>query len=105
MNNYKYYLSPSKFEGNPKTILEAMSTGCIVIASNIKNHKEIIDHNITGFLYDLDSPVIFELLNKLEDSSSLQEKISTNALNTVLKANDISIISKEMSEDYKFLFK
>tara|TARA_B100000902_G_scaffold44957_1_gene52569 strand:+ start:125 stop:1246 length:1122 start_codon:yes stop_codon:yes gene_type:complete len=105
MNNYKYYLSSSKFEGNPKTILEAMSTGCIVIASNIKNHREIIDNNKTGFLYDLDSPVIFEILNKLEDSSSLQEKISTNALNAVLKTNDISIISKEMSEDYKFLLK
>ena len=49
MNNYKYYLSSSKFEGNPKTILEAMSSGCIVIASNIKNHKEIIKHNIQVF--------------------------------------------------------
>ena len=26
MNNYKYYISLSEFEGNPKTILEAMSS-------------------------------------------------------------------------------
>ena len=105
MNNYKYYISLSEFEGNPKTILEAMSSGCIVIASNIKNHKEIIEHNMTGFLYNLDSQVLFEILNKLENSSDLQEKISLNAVNTILKSNDISIIAKQMSEDYKFLLK
>ena len=105
MNNYKYYLSSSKFEGNPKTILEAMSSGCIVIASNIKNHKEIIKHDITGFLYNFNFQDIFETLKKLEASSDLQEKISLNAFNTVLEKNDISIISKEMSGDYKFLIK
>ena len=105
MNNYKYYLSSSKFEGNPKTILEAMSTGCIVIASNIKNHKEIIKHGTTGFLYNSESSDIFEIFKNLEASSDLQKKISLNAFNTVLETNDISIISKEMSEDYKFLLK
>lgn len=105
MNNYKYYVSSSKFEGNPKTILEAMSSGCIVIASNIKNHKEIIKHNTTGFLYNLNSPDIYETFKKLEASSDLQENISLNAFNNVIETNDISIISKEMSEDYKFLLK
>lgn len=105
MNNYKYYISSSKFEGNPKTILEAMSTGCIVFASNIKNHKEIIEHGVTGFLYNLDSPDVFENLKKLENSTALLEKISVNALNSVLKINDISIISNEMGADYKFLLK
>jgi len=105
MNNHKYYISLSEFEGNPKTILEAMSSGCIVIASNIKNHKEIIEHNTTGFLYDLDSPVIFKKIRELEGSIELQERISLNGFNAVLKANDISIIAKQMSEDYKFLLK
>ena len=82
-----------------------MSSGCIVVASNIKNHKEIIEHNTTGFLYNLNSPDIYETLKKLEASSDLQEKISLNAFNSVIETNDISIISKEMSEDYKFLLK
>ena len=82
-----------------------MSSGCIVIASNIKNHKEIIEHNTTGFLYDLNSQVMLKILKKLENSHDLQEKISLNAAKTILKSNDISIISKQMSEDYKFLLK
>ena len=73
--------------------------------NNIKNHKEIIKHDFTGFLYNLDSPDIFEILKKLEASNDLQEKISLNAFNTVIETNDISIVSNEMSEDYKFLLK
>ena len=38
-----HVISSSLFEGNPKTILEAMSMGCIVIASDIKNHRELIE--------------------------------------------------------------
>ena len=33
--NYTFFISTSKFEGNPKTILEAMGSGCIVMASDI----------------------------------------------------------------------
>ena len=32
---YLFYIAPSVFEGNPKTVLEAMASGCIVIASKI----------------------------------------------------------------------
>ena len=41
-NIYKnmFFLTTSMFEGNPKSVLEAMSGGCIVIASNIENHTE-----------------------------------------------------------------
>ena len=49
--NYKYYISTSLFEGNPKTLLEAMASGCVVFASNINNHKEIISHLNSGVLF------------------------------------------------------
>lgn len=105
MNNYKYFLSSSKFEGNPKTVLEAMSSGCIVLVTNIKNHREIINHEKTGYLYDFDSCTIFKILQKLQNSIRLQKKISLDAVNAVLESNNISIISKKMSEDYLLLLK
>ena len=44
LKNYKYYLTASKFEGNSKSVLEAMSAGCVVIASDIKNHTEFLNN-------------------------------------------------------------
>ena len=46
-----YFVTASVFEGNPKTVLEAMSMGCVVLASEIPIHKEIILNNETGYIY------------------------------------------------------
>ena len=52
-NDYQYFVLPSFYEGNPKVLIEAMSKGCIVLASNISNHTEIIKNNNNGIIFDL----------------------------------------------------
>jgi glycosyltransferase involved in cell wall biosynthesis len=48
-----FLLMPSRYEGgHPFTILEAMAAGCIVFASNIPAHRELIRPGINGFLFD-----------------------------------------------------
>ena len=77
--NYKFFISTSLFEGNPKSLLEAMGSGCVVFGSNIKNHSEIITDNVNGFLFDFkDNGLLrkFELIS--EDDEDLS-KISTEA--------------------------
>lgn len=49
-NKAEIYIQPSIYEGNPKTIMEAMACGCLVIGSNVRGIKELIVHEITGFL-------------------------------------------------------
>lgn len=76
---YKYFISTSLFEGNPKSLLEAMGSGCIVIGSNINNHSEIISDNTNGYLFEIKKSYLqskFELV--LENYSNLQ-LISKNA--------------------------
>jgi glycosyltransferase involved in cell wall biosynthesis len=103
MNNYKYYISSSLFEGNPKTVLEAMSAGCVVIASDIKNHKEIIKDSENGFLFDL---LKFDFLDKLisiESDSNIQKNISKKAVESVITHNHIDVIAAKTYADYKLL--
>tara|TARA_B110000003_G_scaffold163545_1_gene163565 strand:+ start:157 stop:1287 length:1131 start_codon:yes stop_codon:yes gene_type:complete len=76
---YKYFISTSLFEGNPKSLLEAMGSGCIVIGSNINNHSEIISDNTNGYLFEIKKSYLqskFELV--LENYSNLP-LISKNA--------------------------
>jgi glycosyltransferase involved in cell wall biosynthesis len=76
---YKYFISTSLFEGNPKSLLEAMGSGCIVIGSNINNHSEIISDNINGYLFEIKKSYLqrkFELV--LENYANLP-LISKNA--------------------------
>ena len=98
---YKYFLTTSVFEGNPKTILEAQNNGCIVIASNIKNHSELIKHGKNGFLFE-SIEEIEEILNYCNDNKEISHKFY-KINQSLLSKNDIENISNEMYMDYKVL--
>jgi len=72
--NIKLFVIPSHFEGNPKVLLEAMAAGCVVFASNIKNHSEIIEEGVNGFLFELEDGAfrnkILEIIESTKVSSA-----------------------------------
>jgi len=80
----RYFVLGSHFEGNPKVLLEAMSAGCIVFASNISNHREIIEHGKNGFLFDLNQNALNNLIKSKEailKDKTKADTISQNAIN------------------------
>ena len=83
-SEYLFYIQLSKFEGNPKTILEAMGAGCIVITTDVYGIGNIINNEENGILLkDNDSlPLIID--NLLLDNE-LINKISKNAKATVFE--------------------
>ncbi|PYL05575.1 MAG: hypothetical protein DME34_11100, partial [Verrucomicrobia bacterium] len=50
------FFLPSRWEGAPLTILEAMSFGCIVISTNVGGISEIVEDRVSGFLLSNDQP-------------------------------------------------
>jgi glycosyltransferase involved in cell wall biosynthesis len=105
MNEHTFYISSSLFEGNPKTVLEAMSSGCIVIATDIKNHKELITHNENGYLFNFINSDIIEILDELIENYQLLDRLSKNASTTVLKNNHLQKLVGKMEKDYLSLIK
>lgn len=73
----------SRGEAMPRTVLEALMYGRIVIASNTDGIKDIIKHEHNGFLYDCNDPSEFyELLIKVTSNEYDLSKISANAKKT-----------------------
>ena len=71
------YISTSRWEGMPLGVLEAMSVGLPVIASNVVGNKDVVRHGSTGFLYDATKPAeAAEYLIKLAGDRELWKKFS-----------------------------
>ncbi len=72
------FVLPSRSEGLPNVVLEAMSTGLIVVASDIESTASIIDDNVTGYLYPEGD--VQALANRITHALSLpNEHIKRNA--------------------------
>ena len=101
--NYMFFISFSLYEGHPKAILEAMANGCIVIASNIENHNEIIKNNLNGIIFDLKKPELAKLISNLQKDLNLCLKIQQNARKTIFDNFTLEIVLEKYNEIfYKF---
>jgi len=77
---YSVFILPSKFEGMPLAILEAIVAGLVVVASNVGGIPEIIEDGKTGFLIDGYSPEnIAKTLTRVLDYSNNLPRIVENA--------------------------
>lgn len=101
--NYKIFLTSSLFEGNPKTLLEAMGAGCVVIASDIPHHRELINDHKDGILFNLKNPQLVKLLETMLKNENKFNELSKNAIKKIKNNNSIDILAKLTNQDYQSL--
>ena len=77
------YVAPSKKEGLPFNVIEALGAAKPIIASDIKGHRDLIEDGVTGFLYNVNSPD--ELLIKIKAIHSGQTVLNTDAQTAVFR--------------------
>lgn len=97
-NKADLFVLPSRVEGSSKVLLEAMSCGLPVIATNVEGTRDILKNNINGILVepkDTLSKVIIRLLNNKDKLKS----ISKNARSTIVKYFNLdNLMNQEILE-------
>ena len=101
LSNFKYFVLPSFFEGNPKVVLEAMAAGCVVIVNNFSGISEIIKSEIDGFVIDCKKNNLKNLINFLNENEEVQKNISESGISKVQK--DFSLDSYVENENKLYL--
>lgn len=75
------YLSTSIKEGLPLSLLESLSAGIPIVASDIPGHDEIVFPGDNGFLFPVNSPdIAANYLLRLKNNPVLCERMGKNAL-------------------------
>jgi glycosyltransferase involved in cell wall biosynthesis len=78
------------------SMLEALSTGCLIIGSNTAPVKEVIEDNVNGLLVDFfDTAAIANKIEYALDNPILSQKIKINARETILQRYDLNKLLPE----------
>lgn len=84
------FMLPSHYEGLPMVIIEAMSFGKPIIASNVGGVSEIVRNNINGYALDNDARMFAEKIDTILKDEQLY--------NTMAKSS-LEIYEKELTVD------
>lgn len=88
---------PSKIEGNPKVLIEAMACGLAIIASSIEANKQLIKDKDNGLLCGLNSEDLARTIDFLIENPQSAKEYVDKARQDCVKNFDIKkLITKEI---------
>ena len=98
------FVSTSRWEGMSLSVLEAMSFGIPVVATDVVGNKSLINHNQNGFLYNIDDyKQAVEFLMMLYGNNKLRKRLSNNAFMTIEKKYNVRKMTELTNELYEFV--
>ena len=101
---YKFFLMFSKFEGHPKSLIEAMSNGCVPIVLEADYVSEIIDHNQNGIILKSEDDEISNIINFLNENEQFADNLSKNAKSFVANNYSKNKIMKKEIDLYNLVY-
>ncbi len=102
-NSADVFCLPSKWEGLPLTLLEAMSSGLVCIATDVGDIKKVIINNKNGFIVEKNNYNFFIKNLKKTILNSDNIKIKKEAIKTVKESYSYDIISRKINRIYREL--
>jgi len=101
INHSKFYLSTSRYEGMPYSIIESMALSKACVVSNCDGNKDLITDNYNGFVVDNDDLNGFKskILKLLKDEELL-DTLSKNAFNAYSENYNINKNISELESIY-----
>jgi glycosyltransferase involved in cell wall biosynthesis len=95
------FVLPSRWEGMPNALLEAMACGLPCVATRVSGSEDIITHGINGLLVEPEQPVeLAQALRDLIEDTDLARRLSVEARATVIGHYRLSSVVEECEKLY-----
>lgn len=104
MAAFDAFCLPSEFEGMSNSLMEAMSLGLPIVASDIGSNKELITHEQTGLLYTLGNTSDLTLaLKRLFDDTKLSSSVGNASRQQIMNYHSVERLVSEHQQLYERL--
>lgn len=104
--NSDILIIPSRYEGLPLVLLEGMSCGLPVIASNIPGHKEVIEDGVNGLLFEKEnSNQLAEKIDFLIKNPEIALRMGRNGREKVICNYSLEIVSEKYVELFESILR
>ncbi len=103
MQRSEVFVLPSHYEGNPKTLLEAMACGMPVIGTDVEGISGVITNGKDGLLCGTDAESIRDAVLQLVSDQALPASLGQGARNTILEQYALSRVVERELDIYQTL--
>ncbi len=94
------YVTASCFEGEPRSVIEAMACGLPIVASQIPGHNDLVKHGKTGLLFGLENRCeLTKHLHSIQNDDAQRRFMSEQARIEIVETRDLSIIAHQLVEN------
>jgi len=101
--SHPVYVICSRYEGNPKTLLEAMACGCAVIGTNVPGIREVIQHEKSGLLVEESVESLRSAILRLMDDEGLRSRLGEEARRQIIEENSLEAAIQQELKVYQEL--
>ncbi len=92
------FVLPSRYEGMPNVVLEAMACGLPIVATNIAGSNELVEEGVNGFLIPVsDSDALSARLTALVRNETLRQRMGAASLRSA-RARDWTSVAQQYLE-------
>jgi glycosyltransferase involved in cell wall biosynthesis len=98
LNDIDIYLQTSLWEGLPISLLEAMALEKPIIATDVIGNRDIVVHNINGFLFETEQECVNYILKLIDPK--LRLKFGSNGRKRCAKLFDVKKNFKQLASIY-----
>ncbi len=100
------FVLPSRWEGMPNALLEAMSCGLPCVATRVSGSEDIIVDGVNGLLVEPEQPeALAQALRRIIEDIDLAEQMSEEARATMVRDYQLDAIIRRCEELYRRLLK
>jgi glycosyltransferase involved in cell wall biosynthesis len=101
LKGFDAFILPSRREGTPRCVMEAMAAGVPVIVSNIQGCLNLVTHNNNGLVFEVDDHQnLANQINRLRYDTSLRARLCREAQRHILK----QFSAQRMADEYLQLY-